>query len=510
MKDFITTILSSIDVGSLSGCLAVVSSLYIPVAILIYQEFKEKLSFNEFNWDKTVLLQRVIKGWQILGAVLLSSVATIFWKYDSYWVKLILLFIFVAGIVVLVLNLVRLFKWFMSDKIGRGRQKNYRQEQKLKFLEELDTDNSLDVWSDLFSSIEPENAFLKDYLKIFFRKFSEAKKDQYWQYELCLTQNMERLYYQGPDFQNEIINFAFDAYISSKDKKDDKIYLKRTIVRKLLRLLAKSDNRYCFSISRSFDKKLENINSNDAVLNAVRDFSFDALNEIVSVYDDIPERNNHYDFDIFPIDKWNISTLPTSKDKKSNAKAMGLFISYLEALPIFVGSRGDKINYKRATFLDEISFGMLGQKFSRKMIRIVDLYFSQNFFASYKNEDIEHALIRNFIDNDYHFLFMDTSCSISSPFDPNEPEEQRLKRAMKQFKKEEERRDNDTLKLLTSIYKVLLDKEKMETISKAISDYELGDKNYQYRTDMVIVESNLEDLKNVIDKIIKYDNTTAK
>ena len=169
MKDFITTILSSIDVGSLSGCLAVVSSLYIPVAILIYQEFKEKLSFNEFNWDKTVLLQRVIKGWQILGAVLLSSVATIFWKYDSYWVKLILLFIFIAGIVVLVLNLVRLFKWFMSDKIGRGNQKNYRQEQKLKFLEELDANNSLDVWSDLFSSIEPENAFLKDYLKILWK-----------------------------------------------------------------------------------------------------------------------------------------------------------------------------------------------------------------------------------------------------------------------------------------------------------------------------------------------------
>lgn len=510
MKDFITTILSSIDVGSLSGCLAVVSSLYIPVAILIYQEFKEKLSFNEFNWDKTVLLQRVIKGWQILGAVLLSSVATIFWKYDNYWVKLILLFIFIAGIVVLVLNLVRLFKWFMSDKIGRGNQKNYRQEQKLKFLEELDANNSLDVWGDLFSSIEPENAFLKDYLKIFFRKFSEAKKDQYWQYELCLTQNMERLYYQGPDFQNEIINFAFDAYISSKDEKDDKIYLKRTIVRKLLRLLAKSDNRYCFSISRSFDKKLENIDSNDVVLNAVRDFSFDALNEIVSVYNSIPERNSHYGFEIFPIDKWNISTLLTSKNKKSNAKAIGFFISYLEALPIFVGSRGDEINDKRATFLDEISFGMSGQKFSRKIIRIIDLYFSQNFFASYENEDIGHALVRNFIDNDYHFLFMDTSCSVSSSFDPNEPEEQRLKRVMKQFKKEEERRDNDTIKLLTSIYKVLLDTKKIKTISKAIADYDLEDKSYQYRTDMVIVKSNLEDLQNVIDKIVKYNNATAK
>lgn len=501
MKDFIVTVLSIINVGSLSGCLAVITSLYIPVAILIYQEFKEKPSFNEFSWDKTVLLQRVIKGWQILGAVLVSSIATVFWEYDSNWVKLFLLIVFIVGIAVLVKNLICLFRWFMSDKIGRTSQKNYRQEQKIKFLKELNPNRSLDVWSDLFSSIEQENAFLKDYLKIFFRKFSEAEKDQWWQYELCLTQNMERLYYQGPDFQNEVVNFAFDAYI---DEKNDKTYLKRTIVRKLLRLLSKSDSGYYFSISRSFDKKLASIKSDELILNAVRSFSFDALNEIISVYDSIPERNNHFDFAVFPIDKWNISTLLASKDTKSNAKAMGLFISYLEALPMFVGLKSDKINDKRAAFLDEITFGMSGQKFSRKIIRIINLYFSQNFFASYEDEDVGHALIRNFIDNNYHFLFMDTSCSVSSFFDPNEPEEQRLKRIMKQFKEEEKQRDNDTLKLLSSIYKVLLNTKEMKTISEAIAHYDLKDKKYQYHTDMRIVESNFEDLKSVIDKVIKY------
>ena len=183
---------------------------------------------------------------------------------------------------------------------------------------------------------------------------------------------------------------------------------------------------------------------------------------------------------------------------------MGLFISYLEALPMFVGLRSDKINDKRATFLDEITFGMSGQKFSRKIVRIINLYFSQNFFASYENEDVEHALIRNFIDNDYHFLFMDASCSVSSFFDPEEPEEQRLKRIMKQFKEEEKQRDNDTIKLLSSIYKVLLNTKEMKTISKAIAHYDLEDKEYQYHTDIRIVKSNFEDLKSVINKVIKY------
>lgn len=502
MKDFIMAILSSINVGGLSGCLATVTSLYVPVAILIYQELNEKSSFNSFNWDKTVLLQQVIKGWQILGAVLFSSIAVIFWECNNNWIKLLLSIAFAISIFILAKNLVCLFRWFMSDKIGRTSQKNYRQEQKIKFLEGLNPNNSLDVWSDLFGSIEQENAFLKNYLKIFFSKFSEAEKDQRWQYELCLTQNMERLYYQGPDFQNEVINFAFDAYINEKN---DEAYLKRTIVRKLLRLLSKSNDGYYFSISRFFDKKLTSVESDDLILNAVRSFSFDALNEIISVYDSIPERNNHFDFEVFPIDKWNISTLLTSKNKKSNAKAMGLFISYLEALPMFVGLKNDKINDKRATFLDEITFGMSGQKFSRKIIRIINLYLSQNFFASYENEDIGHALIRNFIDNDYHFLFMDTSCSVSSFFNPNEPEEQRLKRIMKQFRKEEKQRDDDTIKLLTSAYRVLLNKEEMKTISKAIADYDLKDKKYQYRTDMRMVESNLEDLRIVIDKVVKYE-----
>ena len=503
MEDFV----SSVNVGSLSGCLAVVTSLYIPVAILIYQEFKEKPSFNEFAWDKTVLLQRVIKGWQILGSVILSSIATIFWEHNISWVKLLLLTIYAIGIAILVKNLVCLFKWFMSDKIGRVGRKNYRQEQKIKFLKELDPDNSLDVWSNLFSSIELENAFLKDYLKIFFNKFSEAKKDNHWQYELCLTNNMERLYYHGPDFQDEIIDFAFNAYTDNDDTKNDEAYIKRTIVRKLFSLLSMNGNRYCFSISRSFDKKLENITSDDQILNAVRDFSFDALNEVLSAYDKISERNNHYGFELFPVDKWNISTLPTSKDKKANAKAMGLFISYLEMLPMFVGLRNDKIDDKRATFLDEIVFGMLGQKYSRKMIRIVNLYFSQTFFSSYENEDIGHALIRNFIDNDYHFLFMDTSCSVASSFDPNEPEEQRLKRIMKKFKEEEKRRDDDTLKLLASVYRVLLNTKEIKKIDDAIANYDLKDKSYQYRTDIRIVESNFEDLKNTISKVIKYKNS---
>lgn len=109
VKELISTIIFGIDTGSLAACLATISSLYIPVAILIYQDFKEKHAFNEFEWDKTVLLQEVIKGQQILGAILISSISVILWNYPNIWVKVALLIIFTAGIVILIKNLVRLF-----------------------------------------------------------------------------------------------------------------------------------------------------------------------------------------------------------------------------------------------------------------------------------------------------------------------------------------------------------------------------------------------------------------
>lgn len=119
----------------------------------------------------------------------------------------------------------------MSNKVGRAKHNNYRQEQKIKFLQGLDPNTSLDVWSNLFGTIELENSYLKDYLKIFFDKFSKTEKHNLWQYEFCLTKNMERLYYWNPDVQKIIVDFAFDVYKKREDKSDIG-YCKRTIVQK--------------------------------------------------------------------------------------------------------------------------------------------------------------------------------------------------------------------------------------------------------------------------------------
>lgn len=509
IRNAVITILSSIDVGGLSTCLTTVTALYVPVAILIYQEFKEAPSFNKFTWDKTALLQEVVKGWQILGAVLLSSFAIICWACGDNRVKLILLLIFIVGIVILTKNLVLLFRWFMSDKVGHSNQENYRQKQKLKFLKNLDANRSLEVWSDLFGTIELENAFLKDYLKIFFEKFSEAEQGQYWRYELCLTQHMERLYYWGPDFQNEVTNFVFDAYIDDGATKNYILASKRVIMKRLVQLLAKRSDHPHFFISEAFDNKLAEIDPDAKILNAVKAFSSDVLNEIIVAYDDAPERHSYIDRRVFPISKWNVSALPFSNDEKAKAKATGLLIAYLKALPAFAGLQGSEVNDQRADFLDKITFGEFDQKVSIRMIRIVRLYFGQSFVPSYKNENIDHAQIRNFIDKDYRLLFMETPSSIIRSFNPEESKEQRLQRAAKEIKKMDERRDGNTIDLLSKAFPSLIDADEMEAISEAIDNYDLNGKSYSYCTDMAIVERNLEALDSVIDTIKNRNATSA-
>lgn len=491
--------------GSLSSCLAVVSSLYVPVAILIYQEFKEKRAFNEFEWDKTVLLQSVIKGWQILVAVLLSSVVTMLWGCQICWVRFILLVVFIGCIVVLVVNLVHLFEWFTSNKIGKIRQGDYRQKQKIKFLKKLNANSSLDVWSNLFQTIELENVYLKDYLEIFFKKFAEADDRHCWQYEFCLTQNMARLYYWGSDFQNAVIDFAFDAYMDDDKLGNDIVYCKREVVRGLIKLLMKGEDRYRFLISRIFDRKLADIKSSDVVFKAVESFSMDVLQEISSVYNDISERNFHFGSRIFPLDRWNISLIPSSKDERANAKARGLFMAYLRVFPMFVDMREGCANYEKAAFLDGVVFGRFDQGISVVMVRIINLYFfNQNILMPCENEDIRHASVRNFIDKDYQLLFADTWISVSGSFDPNEPEIQKMERLGREFRKAERQRDDNTLRLLTSIYGFLLDVKEMKKIRRAIADYDLKDEKYQYQVDMEKVEYNLSKLKEAIEKVIKF------
>lgn len=493
----------SIDTGSLTGCLSVIVSLYIPIAILIYQEFKDERSFNEFEWDKTVLIQEVVHGGQILFAVLASSVSIILWNCRELGLRITLLIVFVIGIIILTKNLSNLFKWFMSDKIGKSNDNNYRQAKKIDFLKSLNPNESLNVWNDLLGSIELENAYLKDYIEIFFDKFSQADANCLWQYEFCLKNNMGRLYYWGPVFQNAVINFAFDAYMNDEGRTDVS-YCKRSIVRELVSLLMTKEDKIYLSFQRIFDKKLDSVDCQDA-LDAVRAFATDVLQSIRSVYNKIPKNSNIYGFEVFPIDKWNIASISKNEDSHANAKAMGLLVAYLELLPSYA-STGEEFSEDRVDFLDYIVFGMSGQYISRKMIRIISLFFNKGTYAVQEGEDGNHALVRSFIDYDYHLYFVDSDATAVLNYNPSESEEDRQKKIMEIFSIRREQRYKNTLALMTRVYRFLLDSKEMKKIADAILVYDIEDDNYSYKCEPRILEYNLSNLKDTFDEILAFSN----
>lgn len=498
--------INSIDTGSLSGCLAVISSLYIPVAILIYQEFKDKHSFNEFEWDKTVLLQEVIKAKHILIAILASCISIILWNVKSVFWKCFILVIFIAGIVILVKNLVNLYRWFMSNKVGRANRDNYRQTKKIQFLKNLDPNQSLDVWSNILETIEPENAYLKDYLIIFFEKYAKAEQDTYWQYELCLTRNMSRLYYQNPDFQKIVMNFCFNAYTSRTDSTNILLIHKRKIIKKLFGLLLKDEQYGHYSISYFFDKMVSALDDIKLAFSATRDFCFDVLQEVFT-YCDKNQVGELSARELIPLSAWNISAIPNTSDKTANTKALGLLTAYLIMLPSFLNIKDGRINSAMATHLDRVVFGIYTPNISRKIIKIVRLFFDITAFGLYDGESVEHARIRSFIDIDYGMIFMDSAVSVSSFVDPEETEEQRAERIANSLDIKEKQREDNTLTILSQRYGFLLNQKEMIRYEKAIKSYDPQDKRYKYRTSENNLKMNLAELEEVIKTIIRFDKT---
>ena len=94
---------------------------------------------------------------------------------------------------------------------------------------------------------------------------------------------------------------------------------------------------------------------------------------------------------------------------------------------------------------------------------------------------------------------------VATNYDPNETEEERQERVMKIFEIKENQRDKNTLKLLSQIYRFLLNMEQMDEIAKDISKYDVNDEKYKYKTDAKLLKYNLSELKDVFDKIRAFN-----
>jgi hypothetical protein len=109
-------------------------TVLIPVVLFIFSLEKEAL----FEWDKIVILDKVIEAKNLLISLALIFLPLFFWGYNSPLFQLFLFFVFVGGVIYLVKILFNSYRWIKNDIVQRNHNSvNFRDFLRGKYHEEI-------------------------------------------------------------------------------------------------------------------------------------------------------------------------------------------------------------------------------------------------------------------------------------------------------------------------------------------------------------------------------------
>ncbi len=109
-------------------------TILIPVVLFIFSLEKEAL----FEWDKIVILDKVIEAKNLLVSIALMFLPLFFWDYNSLFFKFVLFLIFTGGVVYLIKILFNSYRWIKTVEIKEAHDPtNFRDFLRNKYLEEI-------------------------------------------------------------------------------------------------------------------------------------------------------------------------------------------------------------------------------------------------------------------------------------------------------------------------------------------------------------------------------------
>ncbi|MEW6408367.1 MAG: hypothetical protein AB1465_06810 [Patescibacteria group bacterium] len=110
-------------------------TILIPLVLFIFSLEKEAL----FEWDKIVILDKVIEAKNLFASIVLIFSPLFFWNYNSSFLKFILFLIFLGGVIYLIKILFNSYRWIKTVEIqGAHDPSNFRDSLRNKYLEEID------------------------------------------------------------------------------------------------------------------------------------------------------------------------------------------------------------------------------------------------------------------------------------------------------------------------------------------------------------------------------------
>src|SRR5687767_7057912 len=174
---FLKNFFLNIDASLLQNTGIALLTLLIPVA----QFMLDKAKSIFFEWDKNVIIDKVVDAKKLMLSIAFIFIPVIFLHKDLYsteneliclliHIKVILLLIFVFGIFLLVTILFNAYKWLKVLETGKiSKQDNFRNICRNKYLNEIKNDQEkAEVWHSTWSkekiNINDEAYFIEKFI----------------------------------------------------------------------------------------------------------------------------------------------------------------------------------------------------------------------------------------------------------------------------------------------------------------------------------------------------------
>lgn len=297
------------DSGVLWNLTSTVLALFIPIAIFLFE------NENAVDWDKMVVFDQVIKIKILSFGIIILTLPLLFYQSDStdneFYVILncIILFLYVIGIGLSTLSLVRCYFWIINkrnySKNNASKTGKYRTQCRKMYISNLSNNENVqkETWSLIWNSVDQQGEIAeielldmyveqcnenKDYKKklefmsIYFNSIDmniidENNSNHFINYDFYerlsnfLYCEIKRVYLANKNMDIEKVNVFFDIYTKNSIFKWDSRYSYNKFLSQFLEDRDISEEKYSLFLNKnilkliSYIKKANNLSLVDNV-----------------------------------------------------------------------------------------------------------------------------------------------------------------------------------------------------------------------------------------------------
>lgn len=466
-------LLEHISIESLIAPPVLIIGFLLPVAVLLIDRENKILP-----WDHAVILTTVLKIKSMFVGLIIFILVPLLWQ--SLQIRLLLLIILIAYLVFYLAMIIESYKWLIVTEEANSGSSNFRIIMREKYLMSLNDSQKAVIWAKTFSLDRNIKGFMdeRNLVKIFIKNLENMTDPDANLLRNFIT-NLSNTNLFDPVIHEDLINYCLaNGTISSKenDSGDFKRLDFKNTVSDLYFKIMEEDLKNDFGIYMLFahTRKFAKEKKADEVI-LIKNIAARFLSSLDK------SKNIHKVFDGFPND-WQITF-----EKIENKKTQSMALNWLDAYMHWIVDKNMMAYDEKDGIYDSVADDV-----TRELLPKIDIFtwtdlvvFQWSSFGQNKDETLEHARIRNFINGRKKFGLIGRFHGF---WEKSEKELVKLDQNIR----EQEFEETLNIATKTTIFPILLNPTMLKKYMKEVKDFKEGDR---------IKKDRLETLQKLLDEI---------